>query len=272
MRALKRVPPCTIQTRGRVSATTQDYAREKVLALVNHLREPILAARVRLTQMPDPAIGRPALAQATLDVDGRSIRAHVAAATMREAIDLLQDRLRVRLDRVNPHWEARRGGVPCPVALEWRHDSEPTHRPDYYPRPVEERSVVRHKSYALASETVDEAILELESMDYDFHLFTETSTLQEGVVYRAGPTGYRLALLHAPGAGGVDSCGAVTVSNQSAPRLDVPAAIDRLELSGRPFMLFADARTGRAAVLYHRYDGNYGLVTSAAQPRVVHQG
>jgi len=269
--SLKHVPPIIVQTRGRMPRTSEEYARDKVTALAEHVREPILHARVRLTYLPDPAVDRRAVAQANLDVNGRLVRAQVTAGTMREAIDALQDRLRDRLDQLNSHWEARRGGVPSPGApgmAEWRHASEPTHRADYYPRPVEERQIVRHKTYALAAETVDEAVFELESMDYDFHLFTDIDTGQDRVVYRAGPTGYRLASqrtdqaddgAHAP------SAVPLTISRKDAPTLEVEEAIARLELSGMPFVFFTDPGTGRGALLYHRYDGHYGLITPAAE-------
>jgi hypothetical protein len=216
--------------------------------------------------MPDPAVARPAIAQANLDVNGVLVRAQVAAPTMREAIDLLQYRLRDRLEHLKEHWEARRGGRPvtaAPEAGEWRHISVPTHRPDYFPRPMEEREVVRRKTFALAEESLDEAIFELESMDYDFHLFTDVDTGQDSVVYRAGPTGYRLAGVRPPGGERV-SATPVTLSEQRAPMLSVSEAIKRLELAGLPFVFFVDSGTGRAAVLYHRYDGHYGVITPAA--------
>jgi hypothetical protein len=45
----------------------------------------------------------------------------------------------------------------------------------------------------------------------------------------------------------------------------VPALITehqrgRLDLLGQPFVFFVDPETGRASLLYHRYDGHYGLV------------
>lgn len=112
MNALKQIPHVVVEARGRMPQTTQSYARDKVAAVADYVREPILHARVRLTHMPDPAVARPAVAQANLDINGRLVRAQVAAATMHEAIDALRDRLRDRIDRLNPHWEARRGGMP----------------------------------------------------------------------------------------------------------------------------------------------------------------
>ena len=52
----------------------------------------------------------------------------------------------------------------------------PTHRPGYFPRPVDERRVIRRKSFTLAPCTVDEAAVEMDLLDYDFHLFTEKGT------------------------------------------------------------------------------------------------
>jgi hypothetical protein len=43
----------------------------------------------------------------------------------------------------------------------------------YFPRPREERRVIRCKSYVLACQTAAEAAADLELLDYDFHLFTE---------------------------------------------------------------------------------------------------
>jgi hypothetical protein len=53
------------------------------------------------------------------------------------------------------------------------------------------------------------------------------------------------------------------VSTQNAPQLSAAEAIDRLNLSGQPFLLYADAATGRGRVLYRRYDGHYGLIQPA---------
>ncbi|MFF4764505.1 hypothetical protein [Streptomyces sp. NPDC001292] len=190
-----------------------EYAPEKVRALTGRTQEPVLFARAKLTHMANPAMERPALAQANLDVNGRLARAHVAATTVTEAVDLLQDRLAVRLKRLEEHWEARRGRRPAPGPHEWRHDSEPAHRPDYFPRPAEERQVVRHKSFSLAHESPDEAAFELGMMDI--------GTGGDSVLYRSGPTGYRLAQVHPqPHLVGPVAV-PLTVSDLPAPRMNV---------------------------------------------------
>ncbi len=248
---------------GPVSRQSQDYARDKVGSVVRHVREPVREVRIRLTRLPDPAVERPAIAQAMLDVDGRPVRAQVAAPTMREAVDRLRDRLAGRVDRSNPHWEARRGrtaaGPDAPHP--WRHDSPPAHRPDYYPRPAEEREVIRHKSYALARGSVEEAIEEMESLDFDFHLFTDAETGEDCVVHRGAAGGYQLATAFGRQDHGAAPRG-VAVDPRPAPRLTVAEAKQRLDAAAWPFVFFVNPVIGRGAVLYRRYDGHYGLVSA----------
>jgi Sigma 54 modulation/S30EA ribosomal protein C terminus len=114
----------------------------------------------------------------------------------------------------------------------------------YFPRPLEERTVIRHKSYALTRQTPAEAVADLELLDYDFHLFTEKATGRDSVVYRT-PDGYRLAQAHPrpERPGPVDA--SVTVSEHPAPRLAPDDAAARLEALGQPFLFFVSSETGR---------------------------
>lgn len=253
-----------VTTHGQLPGA-DDYARTKIGDLGRLTHEPVLHAHVKLSEHGDPAVARRVIAQANLDVNGRLVRAQVEGATVREAIDRLEARLRHRLERAAEHWEARRGGTPKAGPHEWRHQSEPTHRPNYFPRPESERRIMRHKSYSLPSCTVEEAAVEMESLDYDFHLFTEQGTHQDSVLYREGPTKYRLAQVDPETAG--DKLAPyelpLSVSPQPAPRLTVEQAIQRIGLLGLPFLFFVDIARGRGSVLYHRYDGHYGLIAPA---------
>jgi hypothetical protein len=102
----------------------------------------------------------------------------------------------------------------------------------------------------------------MELLDYDFHLFTESGSNAASVLYRGGPSGYRLALV-APALIGQLSPfeGPVVISPQPAQCLTEVEAAERLSLLDMPFLFFIDAAQGRASVLYHRYDGHYGLIT-----------
>ena len=253
------------EARGAVPASAMELAVQKVRSLLRLAPEPVLFARVKLTMAADPAATRPAIAQANLDLGGRLIRAQATAATMPEAVERMSDRLRTRLERAARNWAAIRGGTPVPLPHEWRHQSMPSPRMPYYPRPQGERTVIRHKAYTLARQTADEAAAELELLDYDFHLFTERATGQDSVIYRTA-SGYRLAQAR-PRPGRLPPPNApITVSTHPAPRLTPAGAIARLEALGHPFLFFVNSQTGRGNLIYHRYDGHYGLITPAARP------
>jgi hypothetical protein len=252
-----------VTTRGQLPGAAE-YARDKIGGLGRLTHEPVLYARVKLTRHPDPAVERPVIAQASLDVNGRLVRVQVEDATARDAIDRLESRLRHRLERIAEHWEARRGKAPAAGPHEWRHQSEPAQRPHYFPRPEDERQIIRRKSFTLAPCTVDEAAVEMDLLDYDFHLFTEKGTGTASVLYRGGPTGYRLAQVKpVPATQLAHFELPVTISPQPSPCLTVEQATERLGLLGLPFLFFIDAAQGRASVLYHRYDGHYGLIAPA---------
>ncbi|RBO82423.1 sigma 54 modulation/S30EA ribosomal C-terminal domain-containing protein [Nocardia puris] len=134
----------------------------------------------------------------------------------------------------------------------------------YFPRPIEERGILRRKSFARTAQTRDEAALDMALLDYDFHLFTESGSGVDSVLYRPGSTGFRLTQLDPRPEQVSAAREAVSISAASAPELGIDAAVDCLELTGWPFVFYWDPQRGRGHVLYHRYDGHYGLLTPAA--------
>jgi ribosomal subunit interface protein len=253
-----------IATRGRVPDEAPDYAGEKVARAAATCREPVLLAEVTLTQGANPAHERPAAAEATLDLNGRRVRAHVAAPNMFEAIDLLEDRLCRRLRRYEQrlHQDGRErhntGAHPTGV---WRHDDLPTQRPEYYPRPYDERELVRTKVFALAPVSVDEAAFDLELSGHDFYLFTELETGADAVIYYREDGRLGLQLPEGVPAGSGIAAADVELA-MPAPSLSTGEAIERIELSGEQFVFFVGADTERGGVLYHRYDGHWGLIAA----------
>lgn len=241
-----------------------DYARSKIGGLGKFAHQRVLHAHVKLTRHRDPAIFRPVVAQANLDVQGRLVRAQAEGVNAREAIDRLAARLRHQLGHAAEHWKATRGAIRPATAYPWQHGSRPTRRPSHFPRPTDERRVIRRKSFAMAPCTVDEAALEMDLLDYDFHLFNEKGSGIAGVLYRGGPTGYRLAQVAPTSPDDLTPYELpLTISPHPAPCITVEQAAERLGLLGLPFLFFIEARQGRAAVLYLRCDGHYGLITPA---------
>ena len=99
-----------VRIAGAVPARMLEMARRKVTAVLRHVGEPVLFARVMLTMAADPAVERPATAWAMVSVNGRLVRASGTGPTMPDAIGQLTTRLRIRLERAWPddHGHLRR--------------------------------------------------------------------------------------------------------------------------------------------------------------------
>jgi hypothetical protein len=222
---------------------------------------PVLFARVELSLHDDPARERPAFAKAELDVNGRMVRAHAAAGTRFEAIDQLDTRLRERLERAAHHEADKHLRFRGSAAHEWRHGEYTPPRSPFYPRPVDEREVVRRKTFSWGAMTPDEAASDLEALDHDFYLFTNLETGEDNVIARSGSS-YELfepsatCALH-------ETVVPVTRSTVRPETMNIEEARETLALTDRPFVFFLDRADGRGRVLYRRYDGHYGLLEPA---------
>ncbi|HLT69184.1 MAG TPA: sigma 54 modulation/S30EA ribosomal C-terminal domain-containing protein [Acidimicrobiales bacterium] len=253
-------PAVEVVTRGDVPSTAKEYALDKVRRALRLVDEPVLHARITLRQAPDPAVERPSRAKVTLDVNGKLLRADVAAHDMQAAIDLMDERLRDRLHHRAEREKALRSMATAPDTVTWQRPE----RPGYVELPPEEREVVRRKTYALEEMTVDEAVFDLDTLDIDFYLFQELATGDDAVVHRLPEDGgYGLRRTVAATDELPPTAVEVTLDPRPAPELRLEDAIEWLQVSDEPFLLFRNADTGRGNVLYRRYDGHYGLVTPA---------
>jgi ribosome-associated translation inhibitor RaiA len=252
--------PISVVADADVGEATKQRARELVVRIARHAPRPVIRARVAIRVDHNPALERPAVAKASLDVGNRHVRAHVAAARPREAVDLLEQRLRRNLESVEELRRAHRRETGAEPPGEWRRSTLPTDRPEHFARPPEERELIRRKTFALAPQTPEEAALEMEALDHDFHLFTSSETNEENVVYRRPDGALALAqVTPGPDAG----AGGLPVDPAPAAVLALGDAVERLTLSGERFVFFVDDVTRRGNLLYIRYDGHYGLIEPA---------
>ena len=249
---------------GEVPDSALDLARAKVGTVLRLAPAPVLFARVTLAHEAAPDIQRPAVAKAVLDVNGRAVRAHVAAASFDEAVDQLEAKLRHGLEILAEKRQAIRH-EPAQAAIgSWRHGMLPTARPEWFPRPADERELVRRKAYLLHEQTVAEAAEDLELLDQDWVLFIEQTTGADAVLEHLDG-GYRLTLVSDATPASVDLGEAVDV-RVDVPRMELDVALNLLDELDTPLVFFIDRDTGRGRVVYRRYDGHYGTLTGADEP------
>lgn len=251
-----------IVKRGFEDEGVVEYAREKVLHAARAAPRPVLFGRLKLTHEPHRSLERPALAEVMLDLDGRPVRAHVAAHDLHEASDLLEQRLRRKLKDLEHESEFLRLFTGVAEPGEWQHGDLATRRPGFFPRPPDEREVVRRKTFTLGPLTPVEAAFEMEMLDHNFHLFLDADTGRDAVIYRLPDGSYEL-MRAGPVEGQGEGTVGIPVSLAEPPLMRLAEAVRRLNASAEPFVFFKDALTGRGSVLYCRYDGHYGLIAPA---------
>ncbi len=248
-----------VRTRGPVSTSRRDAAVEKLRAACSASPRPVIHAALDLAIETKPALERPAMAKASVDVSGRVIRAHVADADLETAVGLMCDRIRRNLRRLADRRETaeRRSGKAA--HREWRRTDLPPGRPEVTTVSVEDRELVRHKSYSIQRITPEEAASEMEMLDYDFHLFTDAGSGSDCVIARRADGELELV-------SGDHNLSKRTADEplelpiRLAPTMSQSEALATLDASAVSFVSFVDPADERMRLAYRRYDGHYGLV------------
>jgi hypothetical protein len=253
---VREFPDVVVFSGGQVSASRADeVARAVGRVLADH--DVVGGARVRLKT---GRCGRgPMILQANLTVRDASARVQAVTAGIDDPLPALD-----RLDRHIGRLDGRRRLRPWP---------DLTRRMLTMPA---DAVLVRHKSVVPQRITPMEAAWVMDAMDYDAHLFVDAETGEDAVVYRAGPSGLRLARqrhVHPPGwsqhseekiSSAVGSPPVpLIVNSRPAPELSEEAAVDRAHEHGPRLLFFTDPVSGRGRLLYPRYDGNLGLISPA---------
>ncbi len=252
--------PVELVHRGSVPAVAESYAEERIQSFVEHLNHPYRHARFKLTGAENPTVDRPAMAQATVELDRFVLRAHSTAESFATAIDEVIERLGAQLasqrdrERHNPVGRMALPGT-------WRHANLARPEQTYFDRPPSEREIVRHKSFAADELTIDEAAWDMAMLDYDFFLFVELESGQDSLIERHGDGSVLLHRLDPPAADVTTPAIDHELVTSTPPDLRVSAAIELLNQSGAPMLFFRNAVSGRGNVIYRRYDGHYGLIT-----------
>jgi ribosome-associated translation inhibitor RaiA len=234
----------TVTVRGDVAEEVVERVRAEVAALEAHAGEPVLGARVVLTQEKNPRLERPARAEAELSLNGRAIRGRTFARTMSEAADGLAEHLRRRLHSTADTMVSAQQRPAVAPAGEWRRGAWDT-RPSGPARPApDERGLIRRRMFATEPITPIQARAMMRELERDFLLFEDSTTGKPAVIARREE-------------------GAIARVDPVSEPMSVGGARAALDASGEPLLFFFEAGSGRAMVLYRRQDGDDGLVEPA---------
>ncbi len=253
-------PELNYHDEGPVPESVRDEAAAMVEKLASMTSRPIIFARVKVTVDEDRNPDEDSIVQGTIDVSGKLIRAQAAADTPLQALRVLEKRLERRLNRLAERREQRNERPPYTPEGTWRKGDLPSTRPGYFDRPPEEREIIRRKTYPSDERiSVEEAVFDLDVLDYRFFLFTDVSDGTPSVVYeRDGDVVLRRLDGSRPPEDALRI--SIEVNETPAPSISVEEAIERLDLSDEAFIFFQDTEEKMPRVLYRRYDGHYGLV------------
>ncbi len=241
------VPEATVSVRGVVPGAEFERLGTEI---GRTLRE-FGADRCVRVRVSGPSRGdEPLLVQVNLTLDGRAVRAQTAAPADRIA-GVVATRLRRQIVGAR-RWSPR----------PWPATSAPR-PPVLFPGELTRRKRVTPRVQSPAA-----AIRTMDALDYDVHLFVDSETGEDAIVYRGGPWGLRLARqrdLRPPAALSVSGRPVPTLDVRAAPILDESAAVARICDHALPFLFHHDPGTGRGALLYRRFDGGLASLSIAAE-------
>jgi len=188
--------------------------------------------------------GRPAVVQVNLRVFGAPARIQVPGATFATAVGVAAARLDRQIRRLTTGWER----WPWP---------DPERRPLGLPG---EGRITRLKSYRFHVGMPCQATAVMNAMDYDVFVFTDAETGEDAVIYRAGPTGVRLARQRTMRPPAMPVTLPLTINPRRTMDLTVRHAAGRLAEGQLPWLFFTNRESGRGNLVYRRYDGDLGLI------------
>ena len=253
------------QTFGAVPTSARSLAEELMASLSEVAPRTVISANVKVKHDESRPPDQPCLAQATLNMQGATVRAQAAAASASDALRVIGDKLERRLARLAERRRRARQRPPSSTSGAPRSSELDSGRPEFRHRPADERAVVRRKTYPPTDRTsIGEAMFDLDMMDFRFYVFTDRADDKTSIVYETGDIG--LAIRKVDGSRPHDGTARadIEVSETPAPVISLAEAVSYLNKSEKAFIFFCDTDRDHPSVLYRRYDGHYGLVVPSA--------
>jgi hypothetical protein len=215
-------PIIDVELGGLASADSADRVRGRILSLGRYAPRAITGATIRFSA-PSARTRATVVAHATLSLPGNHLVAFGAGATVGEATDRVRTTLRRQLLDLS---HGRRGRQPTGPSTS-----------------DESVAVARHVTRMPPCASPEQAVLALEQLGLDFGLYVDSVTGREAALWRRPDGSHEFAA-------------------DPAVVLTEAAAIQRLTLSGEPWLFFADEHTGRGRIAHRSGGHRYSLIVS----------
>lgn len=252
------------QSVGMVPISARVEAEEMLAQLTESEPRPVRFAKVKVKGDHERTPDQKFVVQGSLDISGTVVRAQAAGETASEALRVVKDRLQRRLRRLAGDRRRSTKRPPSTPSGEWRRGDLAAGRPDFHDRPPEERRVVRRKTPSpIKRLSVTEAAFEMDVLDYRFYVFADENDGKLSIVSERGD-GLTVRKIDGSRPDEKTMRPDISIDETPAPTMNIERAVSRLNLSNKPFLFFRETGPNRPSVLYRRYDGHYGLISTPA--------
>lgn len=163
-----------------------DRLKAETISKIEHATrffDRLSSVEVVLREEPNPRIAEPAVVEVTAHAKGQHIRAEGCAEDHRAALDVAVARFERQLARYKARMVDRRHGKGTPgpaVSANGLVAGGDEQSDEIWPQP----RIVRTKRFALQPMLPEDAALQLELLDHEFYVFTNSATGDCNVVYR----------------------------------------------------------------------------------------
>lgn len=164
----------------------KDYVNEKLHRLRDHYEQIIKGheVKVKLSVLKNPRITDNNITEVTIFLNGRIIRSEHASEDMYASIDLVADKLERQIQKYKAqvYRSYQHKERPLPVS-EASSVLLPRESLENHKNELDEK-IIRQKSFTINPMTPEEALTELNLVNHDFYVFTNSRTKKINVIYK----------------------------------------------------------------------------------------
>ncbi|MGD1805482.1 ribosome hibernation-promoting factor, HPF/YfiA family [Dapis sp. BLCC M126] len=164
-----------------ITDSIHEYVNQKIEKAVNHFQQLTTEVDVHLSVAKNPRINPKQTAEVTIYANGTVIRAQESSENLYASIDLVADKIARQLRKYK---EKRQSKVSKEKTVEVIQSQPVLENLIGDRQPELPNEVVRTKYFAMSPMTVEEALEQLQFIDHDFYMFSNSATGEINVIYK----------------------------------------------------------------------------------------